>query len=123
MTTRLKIKKIKLWCTILVLAVHSLFPLLAHAINQQLLNSPGGLICSASNLNADAEKNTSDLTSHNLPCPYCQSAHHAAALPSADYNWVLPLEVSAGFPVRYFSLSYSLFIWATPPSRAPPALL
>ncbi len=106
----------------LVLAVHSFFPLLAHAVNLHLQNSPGGLVCSASNLNAELKQIGGDTVSdHAQPCPYCQASHASNLLPSTDYNWLVPIEVSAGHPARFFSLTYSLFVWANPPCRAPPA--
>lgn len=121
MNPTMKISRWKLWCTMLVLAIHSFFPIVAHAINLQLMNSPGGLVCSASNLNSDIKQSGDTLNDHAQPCPYCQSSQSSNLLPTIDSNWTLPQEVSAGYPLRFFSATYSLFVWATPPSRAPPA--
>lgn len=112
----------------LAILMAALAPSISHALSDA--GKPRSLwaeICSSAGLKLVKVDLGSELPAHGEPasafdhCPFCQTHGGMPALPSS-VSFVVPASLgSFSFPPLYYQAPRTLFVWASPQSRAPPA--
>lgn len=112
----------------LAILMAALAPSISHALSDA--GKPRSLwaeICSSAGLKLVKVDLGSELPAHGEPasafdhCPFCQTHGGMPALPSSAAFFVPASLGSFAFPPLYYQAPRTLFAWASPQSRAPPA--